>query len=132
MLDIVRGISHGTLFLAKTTPPESRKRWLLSRKSQGVLEIDKGAEHKLSKDGASLLAVGIKKMSCSFERGAVVKIVSEEGKPLALGVTNYSSLEIQKLLGAKSSQIEDLLGYSYGPEIVHRDNMILLKSKGFK
>lgn len=129
LLDIVQGRPHGTMFLAKTTPPESRKRWLLSKKSQGILEIDKGAEHKLCKEGASLLAVGVKKASHSFERGAIVKIISEEGKLFAVGITNYSSSEIQKLFGAKSNQIESLLGYSYGPEIVHRDNMTLLKSK---
>lgn len=123
---IQHGKPHGSLFLAKTTILESRKRWLLSKKNQGVLEIDKGAERKLCKEGASLLPVGIRKVASSFERGAIVKIFSEEGQPLAIGVSSYSSSEIQTLLGAKSSQIESLLGYSYGPEIVHRDNMTIL------
>lgn len=126
LLDLIQGKQHGTLFLAKTTTRESRKRWLLSKKSQGMLHVDKGAESKLCAEGASLLPVGIKKVSQDFERGAIVKIVSEEGTPLAAGVTSYSSAEIQELLGAKSSQIESILGYSYGPEIVHRDNMTIL------
>lgn len=127
LLDIVQQRkSHGTLFLAKTTSRESRKRWLLSKKSQGELAIDKGAESKLCKEGASLLPVGIKKTTHPFERGAIVKIVSEEGQPLAVGVASYSSAEIQSLLGVKSSQIESVLGYSYGPEVVHRDNMTFL------
>lgn len=130
--DVVQGISHGTLFLAKTTPRENRKRWLLSKKCEGVIEIDKGAERKLCNAGASLLAVGIKKTISPFDRGSIVKIVSEEGTPLAVGMTNYSSKEIQMLIGAKSAKIESLLGYSYGTEIVHRDNMTFLKSKGLK
>lgn len=126
LLDIAQGKAQGSLFLAKTTPRESRKRWLLSKKTEGAIIIDKGAEEKLCKKGASLLPAGIIKVVSSFERGAIVKISSEENHPLAIGVSNYSNEEIDKLKKVKSTQIEKILGYSYGPEIVHRDNMTLL------
>jgi glutamate 5-kinase len=129
LAEIVSGKSVGTLFSAVTTPLESRKRWLLSKKTQGMLYIDVGAERKLCKEGASLLPVGITKTSQPFARGAIIKILSTEDHPLAVGLTSYSSAEIEKLIGIKSSQIESVLGYSYGPEVVHRDNMIILKGK---
>lgn len=129
ILDIAHGEPRGTMFLAQTNPRESRKRWLLSKKVQGIIVVDKGAESKLCKEGASLLAVGVIKVSSSFERGAIVKIISEQAKPLAVGVSSYGSEEIDKLKKNKSTHIERILGYSYGPEIVHRDNMTLLKSK---
>lgn len=126
LLDIAQGKPRGSLFLAKTTPRESRKRWLLSKKSQGTIVVDKGAEAKLCQEGASLLPVGITKTNSIFNRGAIVKIVSEQDKPLAIGVSSYSSEEIDKLKKVKSTQIDKILGYSYGSEIVHRDNMTLL------
>ncbi|MBA3817082.1 MAG: glutamate 5-kinase [Parachlamydiaceae bacterium] len=130
LLDIAKGESRGSMFLAKTTPRESWKRWLLSKKSKGIIVVDRGAAAKLCKEGASLLPVGIIKVVSTFERGAIVKIISEQDKPLAIGISSYSSLEIDKLKKVKSTQIEKILGYSYGPEIVHRDSMSLLKSNG--
>jgi len=127
LLDIAQGKPMGTLFLAETTVLESRKRWLLSEKHQGTIEIDVGAERKLRHEGASLLAVGIVRVSPCFERGAIVQLISPSGHSMAVGMTNYGSDEIQKLIGSHSKHIEDLLGYSHGPEVIHRDNMTLVK-----
>lgn len=127
LIEIGEGKSIGTLFLAETTARESRKRWLLSEKHQGTIFIDEGAEQKLRYGGASLLAVGIARTSNVFDRGAIVHLVSSLGKPIAVGITNYSSEDIQKLIGSHSKHIEDILGYSYGPEIIHRDNMTRIK-----
>lgn len=129
LIDIFNGKSVGTFFSAVTTPLESRKRWLLSKKTQGMLYIDEGAERKLCHEGASLLPVGITKTSHPFARGSIIKILSQEEKSLAIGLSSYSSEEIQKLIGVKSSLIENALGYSYGPEVIHRDDMIILKGK---
>jgi glutamate 5-kinase len=117
----------GTLFLAQTSWRESRKRWLLSEKIQGTLQVDQGAADKLSHHGASLLAAGIVKTSHPFERGATVRIVDPEQKPIAVGLSNYTSEEIAQLIGVHSGEIESKLGYSWGSEIVHRDNMTLIK-----
>ena len=129
LLDIAEGKAIGTLFLAETTARESRKRWLLSEKTQGSIHIDAGAEQKLRYGGASLLAVGIVRTSSHFERGAIVKLASPSGLPIAVGMTSYGSNEIQKLIGSHSKHIEDILGYSHGPEVIHRDNMTRIKFK---
>lgn len=129
LFEIAEGKSVGTLFLAETTRRESRKRWLLSEKHQGTIYIDEGAVQKLRYGGASLLAVGILRTSSSFERGAIVQLVSSSGNPIAVGMANYGSQEIQKLIGSHSKHIEDILGYSHGTEIIHRDNMTRIKIK---
>jgi glutamate 5-kinase len=127
LIDIAEGKSLGTLFLAETTARESRKRWLLSEKHQGIIHIDEGATHKLRYSGASLLAVGIVRTSGDFERGAIVQLVSPSSQSIAVGIANYGSQEIKKLIGSHSKHIEDILGYSHGPEIIHRDNMTRIK-----
>ncbi|MFQ5729226.1 MAG: glutamate 5-kinase [Waddliaceae bacterium] len=130
ILDLVQGKRIGTLFLPETTPKESRKRWLLSEKPQGQIVIDAGAEKKLLEEGASLLPVGVTGTSNDFDRGAIVHITTTEGSPLAIGITNYSKQDIEKLRGVHSTEIIALLGYSYGPEVIHRDNMTLLYQHG--
>ena len=129
LLDIAAGKPIGTLFLAETTFRESRKRWLLSEKHQGTITIDHGAAEKLRFGGASLLAVGIVRTTGKFERGSLVQLISPEGEPIAVGITNYGNDEIHKLIGSHSKHIEDILGFSYGPEVIHRDNMTRIKSK---
>jgi glutamate 5-kinase len=125
LIDLAQGKSIGTIFLAETTPRESRKRWLLSEKVQGSIQVDDGAENGLKEKGASLLPIGIVKVIDSFDRGAIVKIISSKGLPIAVGIANYSSKDIQTLAGVHSKQIEDFLGYSYGQVVIHRDNLIL-------
>ena len=123
---IVEGDKLGTFFPAHTTSRESRKRWLLSEKPAGTLFLDEGAVEQLLGKGASLLPVGIVKVAKSFERGAVVQLASREGLSIGVGITHYSSHEIEKLIGAQTGQIEERLGYTCGNEIVHRDNISLL------
>lgn len=127
LLDLAEGKKCGTLFLTDTTPLESRKRWLLSEKTQGSIKVDDGALHKLRDEGASLLAAGISEIQSRFERGSVVAINSTTGKPLAVGIVSYCSDDIAKIKSKHSSEIEQLLGYSYGLEVIHRDNMSLLR-----
>src|SRR5258707_8032896 len=115
--DIVAGQRIGTTFLAPTTRRESRKRWLLSDKPQGALHVDSGAANKLCSGGASLLPVGITGLSGDFERGALLRILDPNNKPIAVGISNYASQEIQRLVGVKSAQIAAILGYTYGEEI---------------
>lgn len=126
MLKVASGESVGTFFRAQSTPKESRKRWLLSEKPQGKIILDEGAEQKISKQGASLLGVGIRQTEGTFERGAIVQILSYTKVPLAIGLTNYSSEEIKRLMGVKTHQIEEILGYTWGDEIIHRDNMVVV------
>jgi glutamate 5-kinase len=127
--EIVDGLPVGTLFLAETSSLESRKRWLLSDKRQGSLCVDAGAALSILTKGSSLLPSGITKTMLNFERGATVQIVDPSGQTIAVGTTNYGSNEIAKLIGKHSNRIEELLGYSYGPEIVHRTDMTRIKCK---
>lgn len=125
--EIVAGQPIGTLFAAETTHLESRKRWLLSDKREGSLCVDTGAAESILTKGSSLLPSGIIKTKQNFERGATVQIIDPAARPIAVGTTNYSSSEIDKLIGKHSSEIAEILGYTYGPEIVHRTDMTRIK-----
>lgn len=129
LVDLALGQQIGTLFLEEMTSRESRKRWLLSEKRKGMVYVDEGAAVKIMHHGASLLSSGIIKTTPNFERGAAVEIISPTGDAIAVGITNYGSQEIQLLIGKQSRCIEDILGYSYGTEIIHRTNMTRIKFK---
>jgi glutamate 5-kinase len=127
LAQVVRGENVGTHFEATTTPLESRKRWLLVEKPRGVVKVDAGAARKLLTGGASLLPVGITTVIDEFSRGETLSVVAPDGKEIAHGLTSYDSDAVKKLCGVKSSQIAEILGYSYGDAIIHRNNMVLLK-----
>ncbi len=123
---LVDGESLGTTFHPTGNIQESRKLWLLTDRIQGRLDIDLGASKVLMTGGASLLPVGIKAVSGEFERGATVSIHNPVGKEIAHGLTNYNSHDLRQLCGQKSAQIVEILGYSYGDAVVHRNNMVVL------
>ncbi len=123
---IVNGEEIGTRIEAVTDLPESRKRWLLTDRIQGSIYVDAGAAKVLRKNGASLLPVGITRINGNFERGATLAIYSPEDVEIAHGLSNYSSQELVHLLGVKSTQISEILGYSYGDYVIHRNNLVLL------
>jgi glutamate 5-kinase len=124
---IAHGESLGTIFPAAANRLESRKRWILSGMSiRGSVVIDEGATKALTERNTSLLPAGVREVRGAFERGETVEILSPEGRRIACGITNYSSKEMQQLAGAKSAQIESILGYHYGSEAVHRDNLVLV------
>lgn len=125
--DIVAGRPVGTRFAPQTTHRESRKRWFLSEKPQGSISIDQGAAERLRNGGASLLPVGITGVSGEFDRGAAVHVLAPGGKSIAAGMTNYASHEIRQLIGVRSAQIATILGYTYGDEVIHRDNLAVLQ-----
>ena len=124
---LVKGEAIGTYFQPISSKIESRKRWLLSQISRGKILIDTGAVAALQKQNKSLLPAGIIKTSGDFERGDVVDILDNANEhEIACGVSNYSSVDIDVIKGAHSERISELLGYEYGTEIVHRDNLVLL------
>lgn len=128
LVDLLNGQPIGTLFLEELCPRESRKRWLLSEKRKGMIHIDEGAAAKIMHEGASLLASGILGVTHPFERGATVEVIAPQGEAIAVGITNYGSAQIQRLIGQQSEAIGELLGYSYGAEIIHRSNMTRIKA----
>jgi glutamate 5-kinase len=128
LIDVVSGKQIGTLFLEEMSARESRKRWLLSEKRTGMIYVDEGAALKILHHGASLLSSGIIKTTQSYDRGATIEVADPKGEAIAVGITNYSSQDVQQLIKKHSTCIEEILGYSYGPEIVHRTNMTRVKS----
>ncbi|WP_313516483.1 PUA domain-containing protein, partial [Pseudomonas sp.] len=118
----------GTLLAPERDPLAARKQWLAGQlQTRGTLVLDAGAVKALRQDHKSLLSVGVKAIQGSFRRGEMVVCVDQEGREVARGLVNYSAIEAQKILGRSSDSIESLLGYVNEPELVHRDNLILLR-----
>jgi len=128
ILRLAKGEALGTHFPPATSKLESRRRWMLSGLAvKGKLVVDSGAAIALKKQKKSLLAAGIKGASGEFQRGDIVNIYDAEGAQVGCGITNYSSAEISVIKGAHSAKITNLLGYCYGSEIVHRNNLVVLE-----
>ncbi len=116
-----------TRFLPATTKVESRKRWMLSGLGiKGKVVIDAGAAEALKIKNRSLLATGIKEVSGEFHRGEVIDILIQDGEKLGTGIANYSSDDIKTIMGKHSEEIAPLLGYDYGAEVVHRNNLVIV------
>ncbi len=124
---IMRGDSLGTFFPAASAKLESRKRWMLSGLSiRGEIGIDDGAVRVLQQRNGSLLPAGVVATSGTFERGDLVSIVNGGSVQIGLGISNYSVAEVAKIRGKHSRNIADILGITYGDEIVHRNNMVII------
>ncbi|WP_061288329.1 glutamate 5-kinase [Azotobacter vinelandii] len=117
----------GTLLAPEQGMLAARKQWLAGHlQMRGTLVLDAGAVAALTHHHRSLLPVGVKSVVGNFRRGEMVVCVDREGREIARGLVNYSSAEAQKIVGHPSEQIEQLLGYVDEPELVHRDNLILV------
>jgi glutamate 5-kinase len=124
---IAAGEVIGTLFQPSTEPLAARKQWLASHMVlPGKLQLDDGAVDVLMSSGRSLLPVGVRAVLGAFQRGAVVACIDPQGREVARGLVNYSAQEIDKIKGKPSSQIRELLGYVDEPELIHRDNLVLM------
>ena len=125
--DIVAGEDVGTRFTPLISKMESRKRYMLAeaRHNGGWLQLDKGAVIAL-REGGSLLPVGIIKVGGKFMRGDIVRLKDENLKEFALGMINYSQADLVKIIGLQSQEIEQVLGYNYGMEVMHHNNLLFL------
>ena len=113
-----------TLFVSKISKLHARKKWIISSISpKGELVIDDGAKKAL-KNGKSLLATGIKKVTGKFSKGDHIKILDNKKKEFARGLSSFSSVEINKIRGFHSNEIEKILGYVSKSEVVHKDDMV--------
>jgi glutamate 5-kinase len=127
LLRLARGEPVGTLLSAATVPLAARKQWLADHLTVGGrLRLDAGAVRALARDGKSLLPIGVTAVTGDFERGAVVACEDPEGREVARGLVNYSSAEARLIMRRPSNEIESLLGYVDEPELIHRDNLVLL------
>jgi glutamate 5-kinase len=124
---VYQGESIGTLLLANDTPLLARKQWLAGHlQMKGELVLDKGAATVLKNKGSSLLAVGVKSVSGHFSRGDMVVCRDESGQEIARGLINYNSDEANRIKGYATSKISSILGYVDEPELIHRDNLIVI------
>ncbi|QEA38831.1 glutamate 5-kinase [Pistricoccus aurantiacus] len=124
---LIQGERLGTLLRPERAPIAARKRWLAGQlQVRGSLVLDAGAVKVLRKRGSSLLPVGVKSLSGSFVRGDMVVCMDEQGERVAKGLVNYGSNEARHILGKPSHQIASVLGYMEAPELIHRDNLIVL------
>ncbi len=128
LLRLCAGESIGTLLVAPTQKQQARKQWMADHlQMRGAIAIDDGAANKLTGEGKSLLPIGMHSVKGEFSRGDVIAICDLQGTELARGLANYASAECRLLCKKPSSEIEKLLGYVAEPEMVHRDNLVLMR-----
>ncbi|MDR0529816.1 MAG: glutamate 5-kinase [Zoogloeaceae bacterium] len=126
LLRLAAGEAVGTRLVSKQEPLAAKKQWLADHlQTAGQIYLDAGACRALA-EGKSLLPVGAISVIGEFERGAAVACVSPEGKEIARGLANYGSSEARRVIRRASRDIESILGYVTDPELIHRDNLILL------
>ena len=127
LLRLAAGEALGTLLVAPTQKQQARKQWMVDQlQLPGAVWVDSGAVSKVSREGKSLLPIGMNSVQGEFSRGDIIAICDEHGKAFARGLANYASAEARLLCRKASSEIEKLLGYVAEPEMVHRDNLVLI------
>ncbi|HQT00730.1 MAG: glutamate 5-kinase [Hydrogenophilales bacterium 16-64-46] len=127
LLRLAQGEAIGSQLVARQAPLAARRQWLADHlQLRGGVVLDAGAVRALIEDSKSLLPVGVKGVTGEFERGEVVAIVDTAGREIARGLTNYSANEARRIAGKPSSAIEAELGYVDEPELIHRDNLVVL------
>jgi glutamate 5-kinase len=124
---LAAGEALGTQLVAETMTLAARKQWLADHvRTAGRLMLDAGAVRALLRDGKSLLPIGVVACDGTFERGEIVGCFDPEGREIARGLVNYSMTETQRILRKPSSEIAGILGYVDEPELIHRNNLVLL------
>ena len=127
ILDAANNKPVGTRFVSKNSRLEMRKNWIFAgSRTVGTIIVDQGAEKALVESGASLLPKGIVGTQKTFLRGYVVLVCNQAGDELARGVVRYKSIDIKKIKGRHSEEIEETLGYEHGTVVIHRDDLVLL------
>ena len=123
----MQGNELGTYIIPDIAPLIARKRWLAGQlQVKGHVVIDAGAVTVLRNEGKSLLAVGVKNVSGTFQRGELVSCIDEAGNEIARGLINYDYNDASLILGKSSTLFESILGYANDEELIHRDNMVLM------
>jgi glutamate 5-kinase len=121
------GKDIGTFLISDDAPVNARRQWLAGHlQLRGKLTLDDGAVSVLRSAGTSLLPVGVKDVHGNFRRGEVVACVDTAGHEVARGLINYNHDEVRRIMGQPSDRIESILGYIDEPELIHRDNLVLV------
>ncbi len=126
LIKLFAGKPYGTFFVPRKEKLANRKCWIgFTLKPKGRIMVDNGAAAAVCHKGKSLLPSGIVAVEGNFDIGASVEISLSAGDTFGTGLVNYSSEDIRKIMGHKSGQIKDLLGYKPYDEVIHRDNLVL-------
>ncbi|MEA5096985.1 MAG: glutamate 5-kinase [Burkholderiaceae bacterium] len=121
------GEAIGTQLEAETAHLTARKQWMVDLlHTSGKVVLDAGAVQKVLSEGKSLLPIGVSAVEGEFGRGEVIACIDDHGPDIARGLTNYSSAEARLVVRRQSTEIEEILGYAGEPELIHRDNLVLL------
>ncbi|MCR5220021.1 MAG: glutamate 5-kinase, partial [bacterium] len=124
---VLDGEDVGTFFLPAEARLKARKHWIaFTKKPCGRILLDDGAVAALLRHGRSLLPSGICGVEGHFSRGDAVSLCDAKGREIARGVTDYAMGEVQRIMGKKSTDIREILGYCYHEDVVHRDNMVIV------
>ena len=127
LLRLMQCEAIGTLLVAQTAKKQARKQWIADHlQLRGAVIVDAGAVAKLQREGKSLLPIGMTAVEGEFARGDVIAVRDPGGREIARGLANYASSEARLICRKPSGEIENLLGYCAEPEMLHRDNLILL------
>jgi glutamate 5-kinase len=127
LLRLAHGEAIGTALIAATPKLAARKQWMADHlQLRGTLIVDAGAAKKVRDEGKSLLPIGVVDVRGEFHRGDVIAVRGPEGGEIARGLANYSSAEARLIARKPSTDFERLLGYSAEPELIHRDNLVLV------
>jgi glutamate 5-kinase len=130
LMKLLDGENHGTFFVPRDEKLASRKSWIaFTVKPKGIIRVDDGAAQAVLKRGKSLLPIGIVAVKGDFGVGAPVEVISNGDLKLGTGLVNYSSGDIRKIIGLKSSQIKEVLGSKPYDEVIHRDNLVINKDE---
>ncbi len=114
----------GSLFMPQSRSMTSKKRWVgFSTQCNGSIVVDAGAARAILEQGSSLLAIGIRNVFGTFEKGDTVSVQDPNGQDIARGQINYSTEEVRKIMGQRSDRIEAILGECPYDEVIHRDNL---------
>lgn len=124
---LAAGNGVGTLLWPDIKPITARQQWLVGHLvPKGQLVLDEGAVAVIREQGRSVLPVGVKHVEGKFTRGELVICRDPSGREVARGLANYNADEAQRIKGHASSEIESLLGYVDEPELIHRDNLVVM------
>ena len=127
LVRLANGVPVGTELTARDAVLTARKQWLADHlQLKGRLTVDAGAVRALRQEGKSLLPVGVVQVDGEFARGDVVSCVGPDGREVARGLANYSSSEARLIARKPSSEIAATLGFIEEPELIHRDNLVVL------
>jgi glutamate 5-kinase len=122
---LLDGEELGTLFVPSGKKLSSRSRWIGSVRPMGTILVDEGAVTALVQKNRSLLPAGITRIQGDFARGDVVSICGPDEQPIARGLSNYSSADIERIRGKRSAEVRALLGDAAYEEVIHRDNLVV-------